>query len=55
LHGASEGARTGLVPGSFEIAANKLQGRVGAAEIIDSVATLEAQPDLERLTSLIFQ
>jgi len=55
LHGASEGARTGLVPEPCEIAANKLQGRAGAAEIIDSVATLEAQPDLERLTSLIFQ
>jgi 2-methylcitrate dehydratase PrpD len=55
LHCASEGARTGLVPVPFEIAANKLQGRAGAAEIIDAVATLEAQPDLERLTSLIFQ
>jgi hypothetical protein len=39
----------------LEIAIDKLQGRLGATDIIDAVGTLEGQPNLERLTSLLFR
>jgi 2-methylcitrate dehydratase PrpD len=55
LRRASGEERTSSMLKPLEIAIDKLQGRLGATDIIDAVGTLEGQPNLERLTSLLFR
>ena len=55
LRSASGEERTSSMLKPLEIAIDKLQGRLGATDIIDAVGTLEGEPNLERLTSLLFR
>jgi 2-methylcitrate dehydratase PrpD len=55
LRAASEATPTTPQTSPLANAIGKLDGRAGAAEIIDAVMTLEAQPDLRRLTAALFR